>query len=127
MIIRNIEPGDAPAWQSMRCNLWPGDDAGHAAEVAAFFAGRLEEPAAVLVALEDQKLVAFAELSIREDIAQLAGKRVGYVEGLYVDLAFRGRGVTRRLLTAARAWAREQSCEGFASDRADKIVVDRRF
>jgi aminoglycoside 6'-N-acetyltransferase I len=111
----------------MRRDLWPGDDAGHAAEVAALFAGRLKEPDAALVAKEEQELAAFVELAVRHDIPGLSGKRVGYVEALYVAPAFRTRGIVRRLLAAARQWSRWQACDGFASDLADRIVIDTGF
>ena len=81
MIIRAVEPLDAPAWEAMRRDLWPegGDD--HSHEIAAFFAGTLEEPQAVLVVQEGSLLIAFVELS-PDDLKQLAGKKVGYIRGL---------------------------------------------
>jgi aminoglycoside 6'-N-acetyltransferase I len=127
MMIRPVEPSDAAEWGSMRRDLWPGDDEGHDAEIAAFFAGTLVEPQAVLVAEEASKLVGVAELSIRRDVPGLIGQRVGYVEGLYVLPAFRNSGLGRRLLAAAKAWARQNDCQGFASDRSDRIIIDRSF
>jgi aminoglycoside 6'-N-acetyltransferase I len=122
--IRPIEPSDAATWERLRRELWPEDPESHAEEIASFFAGTLPEPQAVLVAQEGPTLIAFAELSIRVDIPGLAGKRVGYVEGLYVTPAFRGRGIARTLLLASKSWARENHCEAFASDRAERIIVD---
>jgi len=127
MIVRHIQPSDAPAWEKLRRDLWPEDPESHALEIASFFAGTLTEPQAVLVALEGSTLVAFAELSIRDDIPGLTGKRVGYAEGLYVMPTFRTRGIARTLLVAAKSWARENNCEAFASDRAERIIVDPRF
>ena len=127
MTIRPIEPSDAATWERLRRDLWPEDPESHAVEIASFFAGSLAEPQAVLVAQEGPNLIAFAELSIREDFPGLAGKRVGYVEGLYVTPAFRGRGIARTLLSASKSWARENHCDAFASDRAERIIVDPRF
>ena len=54
--------------------------------------------------------------------------RTGYVEGLYVTPEARSQGVVvLALLEASRSWARHQRCTAFASDRGDRIVVDRRF
>jgi aminoglycoside 6'-N-acetyltransferase I len=116
----------------LRRELWPEDPESHAEEIASFFAGALPEPQAVLVAQEGPNLIAFAELSIREDFPGLAGKRVGSVEGLdwtglYVTPAFRGCGIARTLLSASKSWARENHCDAFASDRAERIIVDPRF
>lgn len=44
---------------------------------------------------------------VKEGVAEQPG-RVGYVNGLYVAPAWRGRGVGQRLLTAGNAWFREQ-------------------
>jgi aminoglycoside 6'-N-acetyltransferase I len=112
----------------MRRELWPEGAEDHAPEIASFFAGTLPEPAAVIVA-EDAGgvLLGVVELSIRTDVPGLLGKRTGYVEGLYVNPEVRQRGIARKLLQASRLWAREQRCEAFASDRADRIVIDRSF
>lgn len=121
-IIREIRPGDAPEWLAMRRELWPdGDD--HDVEIAAFFAGSIEEPETVLVAEDDGRLIGISELSLRQDVAGLEGKLTGYVEGLFVRPAFRGRGVALRLLRASQVWARGRGCVAFASDRAGRVVV----
>lgn len=111
----------------MRRDLWPEAAEDHGQEIRAFFAGRLDEPEAVFVVQEGSWLIAFAELSTREDIKNLAGKKVGYIEGLYVVPYFRHRGVARKLLSAARRWARENRCQALASDRAERIIVDPHF
>ena len=126
MIIREVRPDDAADWLAMRRELWPdGDD--HDVEIADFFTGSLEEPKAVLVAEDDGLLIGVAELSLRRDVAGLEGKLTGYVEGLFVRPAFRGRGVALQLLRYSQKWARGHGCVAFASDRADRVVVDREF
>lgn len=128
MIIRAMESSDAAQWEAMRRELWPAGEDEHAAEIASFFAGTIEEPQAVFAALDEGgTFLGFAELSIRKDVAGLQHKRVGYVEGLYVAPAFRSRGIARQLLKAARAWARDEGCEAFASDRAERVIEDKRF
>ena len=126
--IRPATPSDAVAWLKMRCDLWPDGAEGHASEIADFFAGTLIEPLAVFVALSsDGHYVGLLELSIREDVPTLEGKRTGYIEGLYVIPEMRSRGVAFGLLERARRWARSLDCSAFASDRADRFVIDRRF
>jgi aminoglycoside 6'-N-acetyltransferase I len=126
--VRHISPEDAAIWEKLRGDLWPEGRADHAAEIVSFFAGTLEEPAAVLVSEgSNGQILGLAELSIRLDVEGLEGKRVGYVEGLYVRPEVRHQGGARVLLQEARAWARQQGCTAFASDRAGRIVVDKKF
>lgn len=127
VIVRPVELSDAREWEAMRRDLWPDGADDHGREIAAFFASKLDEPEAVFVVQEGPSLVALAELSIRNDIHELAGKRVGYVEGLYVVPSFRGCGLARKLLSAAREWARQNHCDACASDRADRIIIDPHF
>jgi aminoglycoside 6'-N-acetyltransferase I len=126
--LRHAVPDDASVWEKLRCALWPDGVSDHGPEIASFFAGTLDDVAAVLIA-EDESgaMVGFAELSIRTDLAGLEGKRVGYVEGLYVLPEVRRRGLVRKLLQASRNWAYRQDCEAFASDRAERIIIDRSF
>lgn len=127
MIIRPVELADAPAWEAMRRDMWPEDPESHAPEIAAFFKGTIPEPQAVFVVQTGPTMVAVMELSIRVDLKELSGKRVGYVEGLYVVPASRGSGIVRSLLRAARNWAQKAGCDSFASDRAERIIVDPTF
>ena len=41
---------------------------------------------------------------------------VGYLEGIYVREAYRGKGLARALLSSCEAWAAEMGCVEFASD-----------
>ena len=113
MIVRFARFSDKDAWLRMRLALWP--DAG-SDEVDRFFAGELREPRAVLVAAEQGALAGFAELSIRNVAEGCTSGNVAYLEGWYVEPAFRRRGVGRALVAAAEEWARSRGCTEFASD-----------
>jgi hypothetical protein len=104
--LRHPVPDDASSWEKLRCALWPDGVSDHGPEIASFFAGTLDDVAAVLIA-EDESgaMVGFAELSIRTDLAGLGGK----------------------LLQASRNWAYRQDYAAFASDRAERIIIDRSF
>jgi aminoglycoside 6'-N-acetyltransferase I len=128
IIIRHLTSSDGSVWESMRRALWPDGAEDRAPEIAQFFAGTLQEPVAVIMAeTADAAIVGFAELSIRLDLPGFEARPVGYVEGLYVPLEFRHRGVARKLMRASRDWARRQSCVAFASDRAGRLVFDATF
>lgn len=127
MQIRPIRPKDGEDWLRLRCDLWPEGAEDHSGEIAAFFAGPATDPLAVFVAESGGRCIAIMELAIRENLPDHAGEKVGYVEGLYVVPEFRERNVAKHLLRAAQAWAREQQCVAFASDRAERLILDLRY
>ena len=73
---------------------------------------------AVFLAEADEKAVAFAQCGLRHDYVE--GKDsdgpVGYLEGIFVEEAYRGRSIARMLLSLCEDWAREKGCSEFASD-----------
>ena len=126
--IRPVLLADAAAWEELRSRLWPDGVEDHATEIAQFFAGVLDEPLAVLIATSAEgKAIGLLELSIRTDVAGLEGQQVGYVEGLFVIPELRGQGVARAFMRAGRLWARGHACTAFASDRAERLIVDMRY
>ena len=76
------------------------------------------DESAVFLAESGGQAVGFAQCGLRHDYVE--GKDsdgpVGYLEGIFVEEAYRGRGIARMLLTLCEDWAREMGCEEFASD-----------
>ena len=116
--VRPITPADRADWLRLRQALWPEDgNATHATEIEQFFAGALQMPLAVLLAVDSGGTAAgFVELSIRSYAEDCSTDRVAYLEGWYVVPGWRRRGVGRALVSAAEDWARAQGCLEFASD-----------
>src|SRR4051812_24967002 len=116
--VRPVTPADTAAWLRMRSALWPGHQSRwHADEIDRFFAGRLREPLAVLLAIDEHDTaLGFAELNIRPYAEDCDTDRVAYLEGWYVEAAARRSGVGRALIAAAEDWGRTQGCTEFASD-----------
>jgi aminoglycoside 6'-N-acetyltransferase I len=70
-----------------------------------------------LLAFDDSgRAVGFAELSIRPYAEGCYSGRVAYLEGWFVEPAFRGRGLGAALVKAAEDWGRAQGCTELASD-----------
>ena len=83
------------------------------------FAGLIQSPeSAVFLAEAEGHAVAFAQCGLRHDYVE--GKDsdgpVGYLEGIYVETAYRGRGIAKMLLSLCEDWARDMGCSEFASD-----------
>jgi len=105
----------------MREALWPKTPAGeHARELTDILEGKpvTTLPLIILVAeASDRGLAGFLEVDLRSHADGCNPSRpVGYIEGWYVAENHRHRGIGRRLLAAAEAWARSQGCVEIASD-----------
>jgi aminoglycoside 6'-N-acetyltransferase I len=119
-MVRPVTPADRADWLRMRSALWPDD---HAREVDAFLAGDTRIAEAVLLAVAGGAAVGFVEVGLRSYAEGCETSPVGYVEGWYVEAAWRRRGVGRALLDAAAAWALARGLSELGSD-ADLANTD---
>jgi len=118
MMVRPLVVADRDRWVEMRRSLWPDaarDELGAEADAYLRGAGFMLE-AVLVAAAGDGALVGFAELSLRPYAEGCTSSPVAYLEGWYVEPAYRGRGVGRALVAAAQEWARARGCREFASD-----------
>ncbi|HRX08294.1 MAG TPA: GNAT family N-acetyltransferase [Candidatus Limiplasma sp.] len=114
-MIRQANIDDAETVSALAHRLWP-----HAAtsklqtEYREMLSG---DDSAVFLATINAQAVAFAQCGLRHDYVEGTGSSpVGYLEGIYVDSAFRRQGVAKALLARCQQWARAKSCTEFASD-----------
>ena len=113
--IATATPHDVAAWADLRLALWPDADlAGLRAEALAWN----DAAAVALLAFEATgRAIGLAEASLRHDYVNgTDSSPVGFLEGWYVDPAWRGRGVGRALVAAVEAWTRMRGCTELASD-----------
>ena len=76
-----------------------------------------EKEAAIFLYRAEGYAAGFAQCQLRHDYVEgTETSPVGYLEGIYVRKADRGKGIARSLLSACEDWAREQGCTEFASD-----------
>ena len=114
--IRLVQDTDQAEWLRLRHALWPDDTlAEHTHEMNALSANFRRQPVFVAEAPAGG-LCGMLEVSIRVMAEGCATDNVGYLEGWFVDAAWRGQGVGRALVAAAEAWARSQGCTEMASD-----------
>ena len=114
MVITRASGESLPQAAALACELWPG----HAPdELLAEWETFTPEEGAVFLAMEGGAPAGFAQCQLRRDYVEgTDSSPVGYLEGIYVREAFRGRGLARALLQACEGWAAEQGCREFASD-----------
>jgi aminoglycoside 6'-N-acetyltransferase I len=116
VIVRRAQQKDSSEWLRMRSALWPhcpGET--HHSEIAAILAD--QEQSAVFVSTRGETgLCGFIEVAIRPFAEGCETRPVGYIEGWYVDLDSRWRGVGKSLVFAAEQWARSKGFKEMASD-----------
>ena len=115
MNVRRAEAADLDAVTALALELWPEHDFDELwQDVAEIMAG----PEAAYFLLEaDGKAQGFAQCQLRRDYVEgTQTSPVGYLEGIYVRPALRGKGGARALLRACESWAASWGCTEFASD-----------
>ncbi|HVU17313.1 MAG TPA: GNAT family N-acetyltransferase [Candidatus Didemnitutus sp.] len=113
---RPARASDRTDWLRLRRALWPDcSEAMHRLEMKQL--ARPSRKAGVLV-LDDGRgcVVGFIELSIRGRVDGSTAPRVGYIEGWFIEPAFRRQGWGRRLVAAAGDWCRRRGLSELASD-----------
>lgn len=112
--IRQVETRDHRLWLAMRVKIYPGlDTAFHSREMT-LYGGAPDK--ACFVAGEDNEIVGFIELSLRNVVDGCLSSPVGYVEGIYVEPRHRGRGIGGALMRHAEDWSKARGCSEMATD-----------
>jgi aminoglycoside 6'-N-acetyltransferase I len=119
-VIRPGEPRDLESLSPMLHALW-GDTTAqeHGRELAPLLAGHAPGtlPAVVFVAEAGNCLIGFVMAGLRSHADGCDPARpVGFLEGWYVDPAYRRRRAGAELVAAAEEWARTHGCVEMASD-----------
>lgn len=114
-MIRALKREDIPSWRKLRQTLWPQIlDSENERETEEMFSRR--DRFAVFVYEEQNGLIGFIEVNLRDYAEGCETTPVGYIEGWYVAPEFRLRGVGRQLIAAGEDWARSEGCTEMASD-----------
>jgi aminoglycoside 6'-N-acetyltransferase I len=102
------------SWLSLRVKLWqPVESDDYEQEIKDQLASK--NNIAFLV-YEPGAYVGFAEVAIRDYADGCDTRNVGYLEGIYIEPAFRKQGFAKALIKKAEAWALQQGCSEMASD-----------
>jgi aminoglycoside 6'-N-acetyltransferase I len=117
MIIERCTSERFEDWIRLRQALWPDDTLEEHRRYAASTLDRPDETVAYLARDEGGNVVAFAEATLRRDYVNgCTTSPVGFLEGLYVQVPYRGRGLARLLCQTLERWAADLGCTEFASD-----------
>ena len=76
-----------------------------------------KENAQIFIKFVQDKAVGFAQCQLRYDYVEgTETSPVGYLEGIFVEEEYRGKGYAKELLSECQKWAKENGCLEFASD-----------
>ncbi len=115
-LVRQLRENDLSEWLRLRRQLWDElTETEHKAEMIDIYE-HAESQLVLLAETGDGRLVGFLEASIRPFVEDCHSDHVGYLEGWFVEPAFRRAGVGRALVRQAEAWARKKGCSEMASD-----------
>lgn len=72
---------------------------------------------AVFLLYDGEHAIGFAQCQLRHDYVEgTDSSPVGYLEGIFVEEAYRNKGCAKELLRQCEAWAKDMGCTEFASD-----------
>lgn len=72
---------------------------------------------AVFLLYDGEISIGFAQCQLRHDYVEgTDSSPVGYLEGIFVEEAYRNKGYAKELLKQCEAWAKDMGCSEFASD-----------
>lgn len=117
--VRRLTASDRAGWLAMRIALYTeADPDTRVAELVQEIDRMLarDDWAAFGAEAPDGELVGLIELFERNVAESCESSPVSYIEGLWVAAAWRRRGLARRLVEAARDWARSRGRTEMASD-----------
>ena len=115
MNVRRAEAADLDTVTALALDLWPDHDFD---ELWQDMADIMSQPEAAFFLLEEHgQIMGFAQCQLRHDYVEgTETSPVGYLEGIFVRSAMRGKGGAKVLLGACESWAASWGCTEFASD-----------
>ena len=131
MAVRKATQNDIMHWSRMRDALWPDSAATNSQEIEQYFSGQSNHIRECFLAIADEAPVGFIELSIRSYAEGSDQAGVPYVEGWFIDAAYRGRGLGKSLMIEAETWAKANGFAELASDaeldNSDSICAHKKL
>ena len=81
------------------------------------FVNYMNNGGAVFMAWNHNTAIGFAQCGFRHDYVEgTETSPVGYIEGVFVEAAYRRQGIARKLVEECQMFAKNQGCTEFASD-----------
>jgi aminoglycoside 6'-N-acetyltransferase I len=114
--IRPLDESDLGEWLRLRLLLWDETSEDDHKDEMVDIIEHADSQLVVVADLGGGRLAGFLEAGIRSYVEDCDTDNVGYLEGWYVEEAYRRMGIGTGLVQYAEGWAREKGCTEMASD-----------
>jgi Acetyltransferases len=114
-MIKRADIDDSKIVAQLAVLLWPDNEINDLEkEMINYIAS---DNGAVFIYLNETIPVGFAQCNLRNDYVEgTESSPVGYLEGIFVKVEYRSRGIGKKLLIQCEEWAKNKGCSEFASD-----------
>lgn len=114
-MVRTAERSDLKILTDLALQLWEGASANDLFDELSEVISK--ENTRFFLKIESEEPVGFAQCQLRYDYVEgTETTPVGYLEGIFVERGYRGRGYAKELLAHCEEWAKSKGCREFASD-----------
>lgn len=115
-MIRKIKLDDHNEWLRLRKALWPDTSTDEHQQEMREILSNIETTPVFVAVNPAGGLCGLLEVSFKAEAEGCETNRIGYLEGWYVEDAWREKGVGRKLVSVAEDWARGKGCTEMGSD-----------
>jgi aminoglycoside 6'-N-acetyltransferase I len=116
MIYKKMKPNELNRVIDLAVQLWPECTKSELKQILRDLV-KAKNGAVVVCKNDDDRIIAFATLSIRSDYVEGSNSSpVGYLEGIYVEKTFRRKKIGKGFVKYGEAWSKRKGCREFASD-----------
>ena len=114
-MIRKANVSDAATVANLAIQMWEDNTLEGLAEDLTEIIASPES--AVFLLYDGETAIGFAQCQLRHDYVEgTESSPVGYLEGIFVEAAYRNKGYAKELLKQCEDWAKDMGCTEFASD-----------
>lgn len=114
-MIKQASIGDSKIVAELALLLWPDNEINDLEEEMINYI--ISDNGVIFIYFNEDIPVGFAQCSLRNDYVEGTGSSpVGHLEGIFVKVDYRKRGIGEKLLIQCEEWAKSKGCSEFASD-----------